>query len=73
MLWTATKDGRCITALTRVSSEVDGVELRYTLNGDFLYSYRYRDGALAKLLPDLTSKRNALLASGWTVYPQIDD
>lgn len=64
-LWTVTKHGRRITAYTRVESTVDGVELRYTIDGEFLYSYRYHGRSLARLKPDLEAKRTELEERGW--------
>lgn len=64
-LWTMTKDTRSITAWSRVSSEVDGVEIVFTLNGELYASYRYPPHTLWKVKPDLDAKHDALLGSGW--------
>lgn len=64
-MWTVTRNGHQITAYTRVDSTVDGVEIRYTYDGEFLYSYRYFGTSLARLKPDVDAKLAALLATGW--------
>lgn len=64
-IWTMVKDRRRITAWTRVSSEVDGVEILYTLDGELLHSMRYRDQALARVKSDVDAKRAELEARGW--------
>lgn len=65
VLWTMVKNGRRIVAISRVSSEVDGVEIRYMLNDQFLYSFRYHGPSLARLKPDLEAKRAEFVARGW--------
>ncbi|HXG70047.1 MAG TPA: hypothetical protein VNJ04_05465 [Gemmatimonadaceae bacterium] len=64
-VWTLVKNGRTAQCLTRIDLTVDGVELRYLLDGEFRSSRLYVGRFLAELKTDAAAKRAELEAQGW--------
>lgn len=67
-VWTLVKNGRTAQCLTRIDLAVDGVELRYLLDGQFRSSRLYVGKALADLKRDAKAKRAELAAAGWVSH-----
>jgi hypothetical protein len=68
--WTLQKDARRLTAYVRTHPHVEGLELRFVVDGRFLHSQLYRGSDLARLKPDADAKRAEVEAKGWSATHQ---